>query len=257
MLVEIILIAVFLATVAIGTSYFFAQTKVTMSSASQVAKCDTIAKQALENVVSLGARLYGYRMNDLDVLSYKPLFIKYDTGESNNIKHVSDGSDLPFPPEMYTTLYDKIGVSYSTQAPGSNTGVPLIGSNYPLEIGTSVLLVNFVNALQYLYNLDNTFFTGNGGKGKMYTFGNMNSGDNSGDEIFSTLVNYGNQFDLENMKLYIRVAPIDLTTEKVMSAPPPKILTRPRIHNPQNIQLFPELIMSRLSHRSVKFSYRN
>ena len=68
LLVEVILIAVFLATVAIGTSYFFAQTKATMTSSSQVMECQTIAKQALESVVSLGTRLYGYKIKVHDTI---------------------------------------------------------------------------------------------------------------------------------------------------------------------------------------------
>ena len=234
MLVEVILIAVFLATVAIGTSYFFAQTKATMSSSSQVMECQTIAKQALESVVSLGTRLYGYRIkHGKHDFRYEPLFIKYDTSEPNNIKHVNSGSELSFPPQMYKTLYENLGVSPPTQDPGTNTGVPLIGATYPFEISTSTLIVNSVNALQYLYNSDNGFFTENSGKGKMYT-------SNSG-EISTLLKGYEDRFDLENIKFYIRVAPIDLTTDKAMASPPPKILTRPRIHNAQNALISPAL----------------
>ena len=234
MLVELILIAVFLASVAIGASYFFTQTKVTMRSSSQVAKCQTIAKQALENVVSLGTRLYGYRIHHRDNdLSYEPLFIKYDTGEPNNIKHINSGSELSFPPEMYKTLYKNLGVSPPTQDPGTNTGVPLIGATYPFEISTSTLIVNSVNALQYLYNSDNGFFTENSGKGKMYT-------SNSG-EISTLLKSYEDRFDLENIKFYIKVAPIDLIEEKAMTSPPSKILTRLRFHNSGGAQLSPAL----------------
>ena len=233
MLVEIILIAVFLATVAIGTSYFFAQTKVTMSSSSQVMQCSTIAKQALENVVSLGARLYGYKIGHTDSdFSYKPLFIKYNTSEPNKIEHVNSGSELSFPPQMYKTLYENLGITSPTGDPKANTGVPLIGATYPYEISTSVLIVNSVNALQYLYNSDNGFFTENGGKGKMYAVNAMNSG-----EMSSILEKYAGQFDLENIKFYIKVTPIDIQTEREMASPPSQILTRPGFHNPDGIQL--------------------
>ena len=230
LLVEVILIAVFLATVAIGTSYFFAQTKATMTSSSQVIGCQTIAKQALESVVSLGTRLYGYRIHDRkDYFSYEPLFIK-DSG-GGNIVDVGSGSKLSFfPPEMYKTLYENLGVSPPIQDPGTNTGVPLIGATYPFEISTSTLIVNSVNALQYLYNSDNGFFTG---KGKMYT-------SNNG-EISTLLKSYEDRFDLANIKFYIKIAPIDLTEEKVMTSPPPKILTRPRFHNSGTAKLSPAL----------------
>ena len=231
MLVEIILIAVFLATVAIGTSYFFAQTKVTMSSSSQVMQCSTIAKQALENVVSLGARLYGYRINyhTNSAFSYKPLFIKDDGG--GVVKDVGSGSELSFPPEMYKTLYTNLGVSPSVENPQSNTGKPLIGDSYPYDISTAVLIVNSVNALQYLYNSDNGF---NSGKGKMHTAGG--SGDMS-----KLLKKYKDQFDLAGMKFYIKVTPINLQTEEEVASPPSQILTRPRFHNPQDAQLSPAL----------------
>ena len=234
MLVEVILIAVFLASIAIGTSYFFAQTKVTMRSSSQVMGCQTIAKQALESVVSLGTRLYGYKINHRDrAFSYKPLFIEYDPNEPNNIKHVNSGSKLSFPPQMYKTLYTNLGVSPPIQDPGTNTDKPLIGATYPFEISTSTLIVNSVNALQYLYNSDNGFFTENSGKGKMYT-------SNSG-EISTLLKSYKDRFDLEPIKFYVKIAPIDLTTDKAMTSPPSNILTRPRIHNPQNALISPDL----------------
>ena len=80
MLVEVIVIAIFLGVAAIGITYFFTQTKITMSSSSQVMKCQTIVKQALENVVSLGTRLYGYKIkHDTSNLNYTPLFITKNT----------------------------------------------------------------------------------------------------------------------------------------------------------------------------------
>ena len=161
------------------------------------------------------------------------MFIKYDTNEPNNIKHANNGSELSFPPQMYKTLYENLAVSPPIQDPGTNTGKPLIGATYPFEISTSTLIVNSVNALQYLYNSDNGFFTENSGKGKRYT-------SNSG-EISTLLKGYDDRFDLENIKFYVKVAPIDLTEEKEMTSPPPQILTRPRFHNSGNAQLSPAL----------------
>ena len=233
-LVEIILIAVFLATMAVGTTYFFAQTKVTMTSSSQSTQCSTIAKQALENVVSLGTRLYGYRIHHADdsASSYKPLFIKFNSSEPGNIEDVNSGSELSFPPEMYKTLYKSLGIPSPTGDPQANAGKPLIGSTYPFDISTSMLIINSVNALQYLYNSDNGFLTENSGKGKMYTVNAMDSG-----QMSSILEKYGDQFDLEDIRFYIKVAPIDLKTEKEMTSPPNKIITRPRFGKAQHGQL--------------------
>ena len=237
LLVEIILAALFLAAAAIGTAYFFTQTKVTMSSSSQTMECQTIAKQALENTVSLGSRLYGYRIHyhTDSKFSYKPLFIKKN---GSTIVDVNDGRKLLFPPEMYRTLYNNLGVSSSIpdQDPETNTGKPLIGDTYPYDLSTSVLIVNSVNALQYLYNSDNGFFTGNAKKGNKYTSGSMSSG-----AISEVLKKYEDDFDLEDLEFYIKITPIDLTTNEEMTSPPSQILTRPRFHNPSGASLTPAL----------------
>ena len=235
-MIEIILAALFLAVTALGSLFFFAQNKVTMSSSSQVMECQGIAKQALEDVVSLGSRLYGYKINHSDAnLSYTPLFIKKN---GSSITDVGDGSELSFPPEMYKNLYKNLGVATPTDNPQQNTGKSLIGSTYPFEVSTSALLVNFVNALQYLYNADNGFFTDNGGKGKDYTLSTISNG-----VIADQLKKYQKRFDLDesSIKLYIKISPIDLTTGNEMSSPPSKILTRPRFHNPQNVSRTPAL----------------
>ena len=239
LLVEIILAALFLAAAAIGTAYFFTQTKVTMSSSSQTMECQTIVKQALENTVSLGSRLYGYRINYRESeFSYKPLFIKYNTSKPGNIEHVKSGSELHFPPDMYRTLYENLGVMDGAfiQDPETNTGDPLIGDTYPYDLSTSVLIVNSVNALQHLYNSDNGFLNDPSGMGKEYTSGSMFTG-----AISEVLKKYEEDFDLENLKFYIKITPIDLTTNEEMTSPPSQILTRPRFHNPQGAALTPAL----------------
>ena len=237
MLVEVVLMAVFLAAIAIATPYFFAQTQATMKSSSQTIGCQSIAQQALINTVSLGARLYGYKVNHSDNnLKYDPLFIKKN---GTTIDDVGDGSELSFPPEKYKTLYKSLGVTPTIQDPKTNTGKDLIGSTYPFDLSTSVLLVNSVNALQYLYNSDNGFFTENGGMGKMYTLDAINP--MSDGELSSLWEQYKDRFDLEDLKFYIKVAPIDLTTNEEMTSPPSQILTRPRFHNPDNAFLSPAL----------------
>ena len=76
LLLEMILIALFLGGIALSASYYFTQTKATLSSSSQSTSCQNIVKQALEDTVSLGARLYGYKIKHSDSdLRYTPLFI--------------------------------------------------------------------------------------------------------------------------------------------------------------------------------------
>ena len=222
-LVEVILIAVFLGVIAVGSTYFFAQTQTTLRSSSQTMECQTIAKQALENVVSIGSRLYGYTINNQDAsLQYNPLFIK-KSGSST--VDVGDGSylgrsDVGFPSDMYKDLFENLGVKekgsadYNSSNPEKNSGVPIVSlGKDPVELGTPVLITNSVNALQYLYNSNKNFFTGNGGKGEKYTSSSM-----SDDLMSKALSKYENRFNLEDAELYIKIAPVDLKTDKVMSA---------------------------------------
>ena len=222
MLVEVILIAVFLLGTALGATYFFTQTEVTMKSSSQVIECQTIVKQALEDVVSLGTRLYGYKIkHDTSNLSYTPLFITKDSKAYNvddNIKDVGDGSELSFPPEMYQELYrNLVGMDIDPPikvSPESNTGKPIISdrNTHPIEVSTSTLIVNSTNVLQYLYNADPAYSTGDG---KLL---NNNNG-----LISSVLQKYKEQFDLSNIELYLKITPVKGNT--VISTMP--VLTRP------------------------------
>ena len=240
MLLEMILMALFLGGIALSASYYFTQTQATLSSSSQATSCQNIVKQALEDTVSLGARLYGYKINHNDSnLRYTPLFITknanaYDV--DGNIKDVNDGSELSFPPEKYENLFKNLGLTVSSQSPKDNTDKFVIGDTYPYDISTSIMIVNSVNALQYLYNADNGFFTDNGGMGKDYMVSAMSSGDMS-----SVLEKYVKQFDLEDVKFYIKIAPIDLQTNQEMSSPLSHILTRPRFHNPDSVAVSPAL----------------
>ena len=218
-LVEVILIAVFLGVLAIGTTYFFAQTQITMRSSSQSMECQGIAKQALENVVSMGTRLYGYTINnkDSDDLRYNPLFLKKS---GSNAVDVGDGSDLVFPPQMYKNLFEKLGIKkgdstdYNSSNPEKNSGVPIVTSSTdPPELGTSVFLINSVNALQYLYNSNKNFFTGHSGKGEKYTSSSM-----SRDVISEALNKYESKFNLENAEFYIKIAPVNLSTNEVIDS---------------------------------------
>ena len=221
-LVEVVLVAVFLAVTAVGATYFFAQTKVTMKSSSQVTECQTIAKQALEDVVSLGTRLYGYKIkHDTSNLSYTPLFITKNSKGYNiddNIKDVGDGSGLNFPPQMYQELYrNLVGMDIDPPikvSPESNTGKLIISDKniHPIEISTSTLIVNSANALQYLYNVNSAYSTGDG---KLL--------NNNNDLISSVLQKYKNQFDLNNIQFHLKATPVK--GDAVISTRP--ILTRP------------------------------
>ena len=267
MLVEVILIAVFLASLAVATPYFFAQNQAVMRSSSQTIECQTIAQQALTNTVSLGARLYGYKINtDINKrndehLGYNPLFIKKKNG--TDIDDVGDGSELSFPPKKYKMLYKNLGISPTIQDPKKNTGKVLIGSTHPYDLSTSTLLVNSVNALQYLYNSDNEFFTDNDDMGKKYTLEGV-SKMVDGSEMASLWEQYKDRFDLEDINFYIKVAPIYLTTNEEMPSPPrnncslpldgtctpSQILTRPRFHN-EGFTITPDLNI--LGHDNIGF----
>ena len=212
-LVEVVLSALFLIAAAIGTVYFFAQTKVTMSSSSQSMECQTVAKQALEKVVSLGSRLYGYQIkNNNHQLQYNPLFVKANGG---TIQDIGDGSGLYFPPEMYRQLYQNLlETQPSFVNPEENTGVSIIASNTnPIEIAPSVMLINSINGLQYLYNIDPEYFKGNPDPdnsnepmGKDWI---IDSSVSSG-QISSLWRKYKDKFGLEDVKFYVRIAPVDL-----------------------------------------------
>ena len=95
-LVETIMVAVVLAGLALGGVYFIVQGKTTKQSTSQLMNCQMIAKEALEQVVSLGTRLYGYKINDTE-FSYGPLLIG-----------VEDGSSLAVP-SLYKNLFKQFG----------------------------------------------------------------------------------------------------------------------------------------------------
>ena len=242
-LVETLVMSALLAGLAFGVTYFFVQNKTVMLSSSQSMGCQTIAKQALESVVSLGSRLYGYKVNHSDPnLDYRPIWLQ------NN-----DIILRQFPPQMYRSLFEKIGVSYNaSDTPENNSSVRLIRRVNPslIETSTSVLLINFVNALQYLYNSDpNGYFSAHGKE--EVTMSHL-----------ETLKEYKKRFDLKNIKFYMKISPLDLTTNTVMSSNndieckrtqhdgsdyvisnyscPTRggrrlIVTRPRFHNPDNM----------------------
>ena len=222
-LIEVVLMALFLVTTVIGVAYFFAHTKTSMSSSSQVMDCQFVVKQALENVVSLGTRLYGYKIKHHDPnLRYDPLFITknakaYDVDD--NIKDTGGGSQLNFPPYMHQSLYKNlVGMDISTPvkiSPETNTGKILISdkSLHPIEISTSTLIVNSINALQYLYNSDPDYST--------------NDGKNVSSSIYKK---YEERFKLDNIQFYVKITPVKDNT--VLSVRP--ILTRPRFPQKSN-----------------------
>ena len=248
MLVEVIVIAIFLGVAAIGITYFFTQTKITMSSSSQVMKCQTIVKQALENVVSLGTRLYGYKIkHDTSNLNYTPLFITKNTkayGVDDNIKDIGDGSELYFPPQIYQKLYkDLVGMDIDPPIkviPQSNTGKPIISdkNTYPIETSTSVLIVNSANVLQYLYNSDPAYSTGDG----------KHISANNG-LMSSIYQKYKERFGLDNIQFYVKITP--LKDSAVITTRP--ILTRPRF--PTNSNEIP-LSLNILGDENIEFEIK-
>ena len=183
--------------------------------------------------VSLGSRLYGYHINNSDNdLKYNPLFIK---ASGTNVVDVGDGSYLgrssaKFPPQMYQDLYTNlVGIATPSSrtsppnnplSPQENSGVPLVTlSTNPPELGTSALIINSVNTLQYLYNSDPAYFdvadSGNPEQwlGKKYEASSMSSG-----VISEVLQKYKEKFDLKDLEFYMRVVPIDLETEELITS---------------------------------------
>ena len=222
-LIEVILIAVFLAAIAVSTSYFFNQNKAVMRSSSQVMRCQTIVKQALENTVSLGTRLYGYKIHHSSNsnLNYTPLFITKKSAKAydvdGNIKDAGDGSQLNFPSKMYQDFYKNlVGMDIDPPIktiPKNNTGKPIINDALPVEISTSTLLVNSINALQYLYNSDPAYSTGDG---KHISASN--------ELMSSSIYNYKQRFNLDNIQFYVKIMPIK--NDAIITTRP--VLTRPR-----------------------------
>ena len=221
-LIEAILIAVLLAAIAVSTSYFFNQNKAVMRSSSQVMRCQTIVKQALENTVSLGTRLYGYKIHHSSNsnLNYTPLFITKNTKAydvDGNIKDAGDGSQLNFPSKMYQDFYKNlVGMDIDPPIktiPKNNTGKPIINDALPVEISTSTLLVNSINALQYLYNSDPAYSTGDG---KHISASN--------ELMSSSIYNYKQRFNLDNIQFYVKIMPIK--NDAIITTRP--VLTRPR-----------------------------
>ena len=195
-LIETVVIATLLAGAAFGVTYFFAQTKTTMSSSSQLMECQTIAKQALAKVVSLGSRLYGYgiKHNGSKLKYYEPLLIGDENG--HNLKT----------PSFYEKLFEELGLNPPLGSPTKNSGVPIINSSFPkskIEIGTSVMLVNSVNALQYLYNSDPAGYSG--GKTMNIPAGGM---------VSEMLKKYKKRFDLKDVQFGIKIYPMNLQTGK-------------------------------------------
>ncbi len=195
-LVETIIVAGLLAGVAFGATYFLTQGKVSRYSTSELMECQMVAKEALEQVVSLGTRLYGYKIRHSEPeFSYDPLLIG-----------VEDGRNLTVP-SLYTNLFKQLGVDPLLKSPTINSGVPIIksSSSTEIEIGTSAMLVNSVNALQYLYNSDPLYSTGP--KGKKLT--NIPEG-----VVSKMLKAYSGRFNLKDVSFYVKITPIDLKTNE-------------------------------------------
>ena len=180
-LLETILIALFLAGLALSIPHYFLQTRTTMRSVSQATLCQSIARQALDNVVSLGARLYGYKINK--GLYSKPLFIKNRGAAHTVVNTVQEDSHAVNKAcktsysgdnnACYLSLHNEYKKIFkrltgsSTSDNVINAGMPLItnpadSTTKPIEIAPSVMLVNFVNFLQYLYNSNVAYSIGDG-----------------------------------------------------------------------------------------------
>ena len=223
-LVEVLFVMGILATITLMTVSSLLQSQKSLNSASRGNECQAIVKNALESVASLGSRLYGYKNNHSTAnLSYDPLFITKNSKSYNvdgNIKNVGSGQQLSFPPNLYQDLYkDLVAMDISTPIktnPKSNMGFDVISdkNTYPIEIASSVLLVNFVNALQYLYNADADYSTGDG---KQIT--------GTDGLLASLLSRYKKQKKLKKTDLYIKITPVKGNGKTLSQRP---IFTRPK-----------------------------
>ena len=219
-LIEMLIVMTMLALISVGTAYYFTQNQGVMHSSSQDSECQRIAQSGLSQVISLGTRLYGYRIGHDDAtLRYNPLFITEGSPVAATspvvyeIADTSSGSDIGAP-EMYKKLYEALTNSV---APVQlvNTGVPLVDvdSSGGTKVGTSVLLVNSVNFLQYLYNSDPDFFTGDGKQFLINDTSNINK-----ERIAFLWQEYLKKYNLKNVQFYIKINPVNLTTQKVIES---------------------------------------
>ncbi len=222
-LVEMLIVMTMLALISVGTAYYFTQSQTVMRSSAQDSDCQSIAQSGLDRVVSLGTRLYGYRVGHTDPdLRYNPLFIKRGTQITGStpvayrITDTSSGNNLSLT-KKYKDLYKAL-TNNTPPALLVNTGVPLVklSNSGFINIGTSVLLVNSVNFLQYMYNSDPAFFNGNSGKGKEFTITSSTQASNK--VIASLWKDYLKKYNLQNVKFYIRINPVDLKNQKVIES---------------------------------------
>ena len=217
-LVEMLIVITMLALISVGTAYYFTQSQTVMRSSAQDSDCQSIAQSALDRVVSLGTRLYGYKAG----YDYNPLLIKKGTQIASTnpaeyqIQDISSGTSLNTP-TLYTKLYREL-INSNPPSQFINTRVPLVKVNAgsSVQTGTSVLLLNAVNFLQFLYNSDPQFFKGNSNKGKEFTI--TSSTTTSDGRIASLWKDYLKEYNLQNVKFYIRINPVDLKNQKVIES---------------------------------------
>ncbi len=223
-LVGVLVGASLLATIAVSSTYFFTQSKITLSSTAQDSQCSMIAKKAIDRVVSLGTRLYGYKISSTNSASgYNPLFIKSKSGTSygddGNWEDVKLGQSIPAS-DHYKKLYKSLMNENMPTLSWVNTGIPLVNvvsntNQVVLESSSSVLLINSVNFLQYLYNKDPQFFKGNNGLGKKFVIDDSLS-TLTDDRMHSLWYKYRRQYNLQNMSYYIKITPVRLPRNELL-----------------------------------------
>ena len=216
-LVEILIVAFVLAVVGFGSAYHIAQSKIQMRSMAQTGSCPQIVRESLEQFVGFGTRLYGYSYDGTlahtkDHPKFRPLLIKKtsQTGQSNNFTDVRNGSSLTFP-TIVNNILSQLSINLGNGNIGdwANTGVDIIriDNQYNVHLGSSVFLINQVNVLQYLYNTDSSYFTGNSGKGKKFSMSNH-----------PELKKYAQKYGLQDINLYVLIRPVDLKSNAVITS---------------------------------------
>ena len=213
----------FLTSIAFSTAFLVTRSKSSMQSVSQTGRCPLLAREILEQFAAFGTRLYGYSydggLNHTDGNpKYRPFLIIPDTSASPPIikdvaghsRSTTNPSQLKFP-GIFAKTFKNLSITIPAGSDGDwvNTGVDIVKRNSDkVELGTSILIINTVNVLQYLYNSDKDYFTGTRQNstevwGKRWS--NMISG--------SPLAKYKKQFDLSELNAYLLIRPVELGNE--------------------------------------------
>ena len=216
--VEILIVAFVLAVVGFGSAYHIAQSKMIMKSTTQRDSCPKLTRETLEQFITFGTRLYGYSYDGSlahakTYPKFRPLLLSRSGTGVSNFNDLKNGSSLKFP-GFINNVFNQLSINIGGGLAGdwANTGVDIIeiDSSDKIHLGSSIFLINQVNVLQYLYNSDVAFFTGNVVSGQaMGKKFSMNS--------HPELKKYAEKYGLQDLNLYILIRPVNLKTREAIS----------------------------------------